>query len=458
MIRRHDVQVLAEGTFRVVLTEQGRVAAAIEVEESALGPLHLLFEVSLPSHPAIRTGSIFDDIGRAVQHVTHDVSHAASDVGRIAGAAAEHVFDAASKVATTVARPAFNVARDAAASGAHILATAPFMPEAERKRIEAASRVIMRARLGDVNAKQFIRDVVKAANAGVAGARHVGDALLKGTSVVAHVLDAPLALAEHVPLIGGTLHALSPFQKLEKIATAIRHGDFDAVKRIVSDDARLAEGVVSLVPGIGSGVGAAISTGLAVLDGGAPLDIALHAAYGAIPIPPGIRNVTDAVLESVLRLAHHGQVTDAAIAAARNAVPAGLPRDVFDTLAQLVVKRVPVQRAAEALVSHYVQRYAPSIPIPDLAKGIGDSVHHLAEGSLGDLGKLGALAKHLGVPADALSAAARHLGVPASTLSAATSHLLQPHAPAPQLGPLHDAIASVIHAVPRLAAPQPGGH
>lgn len=482
MIRQHDVQVLAEGTFRVVLTSRGRVAAVVDVEESALGPLHLLFEVSAsPALPAVQTGSLFGDIGRTFQHVVHDVGHAVEhaggDVAHIAGGAAEQAFNAASKVATTVARPAFNLARDAAASGAHLLASAPFIPEAERKRIEAASRVIMRARLGDVTAKQFIRDVVKAAKEGVKVAQHAGDALLTGTSVVAHVLDAPLALSEHIPLIGGTIHSLSPFQKLDKMATAIKHGDFAAMKRIVTDDPRLAEGIVSLVPGIGSGVGAAISAGLAVLDGGGPLDIAIHAAYGAIPIPPGIRNITDAVLDSVLSLAHHGNLTDAAIAAARNAVPAGLPRDVFDTLAQLVIKRVPVQRAAEALVAHYVQRYAPSLPIPELPKGIAETVQHVAEAAHAGsavASHVDAIAKHLGDARGALSAVAK-LGTPAGALSLAAhaaplllskgttktvEHFVEVAHAAPavkELGAAAGALAAALHAPPQLPAASKAG-
>jgi hypothetical protein len=365
--RRHDVQVLAEGTFRVVLTDRGRVAAVVELDESALGPLHLLFPVS---ESTTQTGFSFDDIGHAVSHAAGDVTHAV-------GNAAEQTFHAASKVAGDVARPAFNVARDAAASGAHLIASMPYVAKEEADKIAAAARVVMRARIGDVVAKDFIRTVAGAAKSGLAIAKGPADALLSGTQVVAHVLDTPMALAEHVPIIGGTLHSLSPFQKLEKVASAIQRGDFEGLKRVATDDLRLAQSAVSLVPGLGSGIGAAIGTGLAVLDGGGPLDVAVQAAYGAIPIPPGMREVTDAVLASVLSLAHQGNVTDAALAAARNAVPAGLPRDVFDTLAQLVIKRVPVQRAADALVKHYVERYAPAVALP---VGIAETAAHVAAG------------------------------------------------------------------------------
>jgi hypothetical protein len=383
MIRQHDTYVISQGTFRVVLTRTGRVAAVIEVEESALGPLHLLFEVGVQRGPIFRTGSFIDDVGHGISHAAHDIGHAAQDVGRAAGHAAEGTFNATSKVATTLARPAFNIVRDAAAGGMHLLGSAPLLPEEDRKQLEAASRVMMKARLGDIDAKQFVSNIAYAATHGVETARHVGDALMTGGRVVAHVLDTPLRLAEKVPLIGGTLHALSPFQKLEHLTTAIQEGNFQELKKIATDEAHMVQGIAGLVPGLGSGIGAAIGTGLAVLDGGGALDVAIQAAYGAIPIPPGIREVTDGVLEAVLKLAHQGSITDAVLAGARTGVPDGLPRQVFDTLAQLVIKRVPVKRAAEDLVGHYVDRYAPGAGAAagiDLGAPAGSPVRLLGAG------------------------------------------------------------------------------
>jgi hypothetical protein len=361
MIRTHDTHVLAQGTFRVVMTAAGRVATAIVVDESALGPLHLLFEVGVD--PIFQTGSIFGGLRHEVDKAEHEASKAA-----------EHTFHAAAAAAKEVAVPAFGVVKNAAASGVNLIASAPHIADEEKKRIVAASRVVMRAKLGDITAKNFVRGVVHAAEGGVQEARHAASALLTGGRLVAHVLDTPMRLSEHIPLIGGTLHELSPWKKLEQMTGAIQHGDFNEMKKIVTDEAHMVQGIAALVPGIGSGIGAAIGTGLAVLDGGGPLDMAIHAAYGAIPIPPGIREVTDTVLETVLKLAHHGNLTDAALAAARSNVPEGLPRHVFDTLAHLVIKRVPVKKAAEELVGHYVQRYAPGVTLP---KGVAETVDHV---------------------------------------------------------------------------------
>lgn len=113
----------------------------------------------------------------------------------------------------------------------------------------------------------------------------------------------------------------------------------DAAKQVAS----VAQGVISLVPGIGSGISAAISAGLAILEGGGAVDIAIKTAYGAIPIPPGIRTFTDMVLDAVLSLVHSKSVGAAALALARKQlvgkVPGfaqGLVGQVFDTLAHVV--------------------------------------------------------------------------------------------------------------------------
>jgi hypothetical protein len=253
----------------------------------------------------------------------------------------------------------FNVVRDGAAAGMHLVAQhLPFLPEDARKQIEAASRIVMRARLGDLSAKQFIRGVVSAVRNGVAGARAIGDALLTAKRLVAHVMDTPFRLAEQIPGIGKAIHTISPFHQIEEVTSAIQQGDFRRLGKLVKEDLSLAQAVVSFVPGVGSGISAAISAGEAVLEGGSPLEIAIHAAYGAIPIPPGIRQVTDAVLDAVLALATRGgDLTDAVIAGARDGVPAGLPRDVFDTLAHLVVKKRPLKTEATALLDHYVKHF-----------------------------------------------------------------------------------------------------
>jgi hypothetical protein len=211
MRRQHDVQVLAEGTFRVVLTRSGRVVLAIDVPDSALGPLHLAFGV-----------------GEGPGAPWADWMAADSVV--------ERMYQEASARAATMARPACALARDAASIGALLVAPPPFLLPETRDRLESASRTILRARLGDVTARQFVRDVVDAARTGAAPARHAGDALLAGTQVVSRVLDAPLAHLGRASATTDPPHALQPFVKLEQAARHIHRGDFDALQSVMESE------------------------------------------------------------------------------------------------------------------------------------------------------------------------------------------------------------------------------
>jgi hypothetical protein len=244
--------------------------------------------------------------------------------------------------------------------------------------MDAASRTIMRAKLGDITAKQFIHGIADAAKAGVHAAQIVGDKLLDASKLVAHVADLPMQALQHVPGVGGFVKSLSPFGTWDQMATAIQHGDFKRLADIAKQQLSTAQGVVALVPGLGTGVSSAISAGLAVLEGGSPLEVGVRAAYGAIPIPPGLRQVTDTVLDQVLQLAFHGaNLTDVAIHAARDRVPAGIARDVFDTLIHLVVHKQPVQRVAGGLLDHFVRQYAPHGVGLDVPKALAGATSHL---------------------------------------------------------------------------------
>jgi hypothetical protein len=355
-LRQHDV-VLADGTFRIVLTNHKRLFAVIDASSTPLGPIHIALEVDRRIHPDLLHREALARRGLHPQYI--DVGGIFDDIGSFVSKAAEGAFNAVSKVATTITRPVFDIAKTAASHVMHGIATVtPFLPASARNTISSAARVVARARLGDVTAKQFVQAIAAAAKAGVASARKIGDALLDGARLVARVADLPVHLLGKVPGLGDVLKGISPLQKFDRMTAAIQRGDAKALKQMMLEDVSIAQGVLTFIPGIGNGISAAISAGLAVLDGGRPLEIAVHAAYGAIPIPPGLRSVTDAVLASVLKLASGGNVTDAVLAAAREKVPGGLPRDVFDTLVRIVVKRVPVVKAAGGLAAQYVSKYA----------------------------------------------------------------------------------------------------
>lgn len=389
-LREHDL-VVADGTFRVVMTPKKRIVAVLDVHESMLGPLHLAFEID-------RAGYLPPHVPASVLHESMVTAGLFDDVGHFVNKAAGATFNAASHAASAIASPTIDLAKSAAAHGVHILGDLGHP-------LEQAAHVVMRAKLGDLNAKQFIKTMVSAAKDGVHAATHVADTLLDASKLVARAMDVPTLLTSHIPVLGDIMKKLSPYEVYQKMVTSLQHGDFKAIKKLVDEEASLAESVISLVPGVGTGISTALSAGLAALESGNPIEVAIKAAYGAIPIPPGIRQITDTVLDAVLSfLEHPHNLTDVVIQIARDKVPSGLPRDVFDTLVQLVVKHVPIQKAAGQLVEHYISQYVPAFG--------GQKLDEALHGLHVDAGAM-------------LSRAANGVHLP-TTLSSAPARMIQP--------------------------------
>src|SRR6202453_471113 len=93
-----------------------------------------------------------------------------------------------------------------------------------------------------------------------------------------------------------------PGQALKEVERAAGGAlkDLAKVEKIAKFVLEQAQGLISLVPGIGTAISVAIGAGLAALEGGSALDIAIKIAYAALPIPPGIKVFTDLVLGAVL--------------------------------------------------------------------------------------------------------------------------------------------------------------
>jgi hypothetical protein len=187
----------------------------------------------------------------------------------------------------------------------------------------------------------------------VPGAKAIADKLLEAHRLIDQTKNA---IAD----------AMDPMKKAEKLVSALGRGDWHAVRDIAHAELSNIEGAVAMIPGLGTSVAAAVAAADAAIEGGKPLEIAIRTAYGALPIPPGLRVITDAALDAVLTLiAGGGSLTDAAIAAARAAIPEGPARSVFDTLAKLVERHVPVERVGVELLDQFVKRYAAhAIPLP----------------------------------------------------------------------------------------------
>ena len=125
---------------------------------------------------------------------------------------------------------------------------------------------------------------------------------------------------------------------------------WSSLKKGLKGAISIAQGVVSLIPGIGTGISAALGAGMAILDGGGPLEIALQTALGAMPLPPGIREAADVALKAAMTLVHTHDLGDAAIAAIRKEVPAPV-QPIFDTLAHIVLAHTHKQPTI-AVIKH----------------------------------------------------------------------------------------------------------
>ena len=359
-MRTHE-RVLAEGTFRLALTRQHRLVAALDAE-TALGPVHVVIHVDhgfrlAPRRDALERSLLGHEVGFSfpkikLPGIVNDVAHVA-----------EKAFQTAAKVAPYVAMPALSIVHAAAQNGAHLIAQhASFLPSDVRNKLEAASRVLSRAKIGDLDARKFIGKVLVAVRNNVPGARAIADKLIDANKF----LDRALQMVETLQRPGDKL--MDPGKRAERLLSAIGKGDWNAVRSMAHAELGSIQGAASMIPGVGTAASAAIAAGVAALDGGSPLDIGLRTAYAALPIPPALREVTDAALEAVLALSHGGSMTDAAIAAARQGVPEGMARDVFDTLMNVAVKHVPIQNAGAEMFERYVRQYGGdalhAIPLP----------------------------------------------------------------------------------------------
>ena len=186
----------------------------------------------------------------------------------------------------------------------------------------------------------------------------------------------PLDLLKPIPGLGSLAQmakSYSPLSSIGQLANSALHGDLNGVMNVAKGELSKLQSVASMVPGLGTGLSTAIGAAEALINGGKPLEIALRAAYGAIPIPPGIRSVTDTVLDAVIALANGGDVTDAALTIARDRVPEGFPRDVFDTLAQVIVRHKPIAQAAGELAMHEAAKAASGVG-PALVQSLASAV------------------------------------------------------------------------------------
>jgi hypothetical protein len=265
----------------------------------------------------------------------------------------------------------------------------------------------------DINPVHIIRSAARWAGHAV---RDVGHAIHTATHAVAHAVDVASHAVAKIPIIGGPLHIaldLTPFKLADSIASGARldHAFLDEFKRNIAsarEAAPYAQTIVSMVPGVGTGVAAAIAAGSALAQG---------------------RPITEAVLAGI-----------------KGAVPGGAAGALaFDTAHALAMGKNPTKAVLEAARAQLPEAARPAFDIGmavasgrKLQAALVDGVKNMATNQLGKLAQLGAgelakspilMAAHNLVPEQSqagFKAAAgllSHSGVPELAIVAARSKL-----------------------------------
>jgi len=161
----------------------------------------------------------------------------------------------------------------------------------------------------------------------------------RAVGTVAHAAGAVVHAASdvlgHIPVVGGPLHdvleAANPFAMIESISKGERIdkavlGDLKNKLAVVKEIAPYAATVASLVPGVGSGVAAALSAASALASGRNITDALIEGVKNAVPGGPVARSA----FETAVSLSKGNRIDKALLDAARAQIPAEA-RAAFDT-------------------------------------------------------------------------------------------------------------------------------
>ena len=141
---------------------------------------------------------------------------------------------------------------------------------------------------------------------------------------------------EKIPVIGDVVKVTgdiygAPFKVAANIASGERldHVAVDALKdqiKTIKDEAPYAQMVVSLVPGIGTGVAAAIGAGAALVEGRSITESLKAGIRGALPGGA----LAQAAFDTAVKVAGGENVAQAALESSRNLLPPGPAQSAFD--------------------------------------------------------------------------------------------------------------------------------
>jgi hypothetical protein len=258
------------------------------------------------------------------------------------------------------------------------------------------TEALVRAAVSAVPSKQsFLEDVAHAASSAV--------------STVVHA-------AEQVPIYGQAVHLVgevygTPIRLADSIASGARldHalvGELKNQLKIAKEAAPYAQTVVALVPGIGTGVAAAIGAGAALAEGQSITEAAKAAIRGAVPGGA----IGAAAYDTALKVAAGENVGQAALESARALIPAGPGQKAFD-IGLAVATGEKIQTAlAKGLMSIAPGQLQTILAAGEKAlsstPGLAEAVKSVAPGAAAEGFQLAAgLLSHSGINEKALTAA-----------------------------------------------------
>ncbi len=216
-----------------------------------------------------------------------------------------------------------------------------------------------------------------------------------------------VSAVEKIPVIGNVVSLTgqvygAPVRLVADIASGARldHVALDALKdqiKTIRDVAPYAQTVVSLVPGVGTGVSAAIGAGAALVEGQSITSAVKAGIRGAIPGGP----LAAAAFDTALKVASGENVGMAALESARAAIPPGAAQAAFDVglavvtgeklqtaLAKGLVDIAPGQLQTVLAAGSQAIATTPGLAdaIKNIAPGAATNGFHLAAGLLSHAG------------------------------------------------------------------------
>lgn len=173
----------------------------------------------------------------------------------------------------------------------------------------------------------------------------------------------PVALAKVVAIkakaLAGDIANSVVFKTLGALASKALAPALSVIKNVAGPILPYIQSVISFVPGVGTGISAALGAAQALADGRSITDAIVAGAKSALPGGPLVATAFDAAWG----LAHGRPIDSVALEALRNQLPGDLAKKAFDTGLALATAKTAQERKA-ALGTAVLGAVASNVPIP----------------------------------------------------------------------------------------------